>query len=90
MAQSKPLLETVVSCLSWFECVRSTLVCRGAAHAILVSQSVRCNLRNLSSADLIKRHEEPEEFGGYFIINGNDSPVLPHCGAEHVTFTVSF
>lgn len=24
----------------------------------------------MSSADLVKRHEEPEEFGGYFIING--------------------
>ncbi|KZT29445.1 beta and beta-prime subunits of DNA dependent RNA-polymerase [Neolentinus lepideus HHB14362 ss-1] len=35
-------------------------------------RSVRCNLRGLSSADLVNRHEEPEEFGGYFIINGNE------------------
>ncbi|EPQ58941.1 beta and beta-prime subunits of DNA dependent RNA-polymerase [Gloeophyllum trabeum ATCC 11539] len=35
-------------------------------------RSVRCNLRGLSSADLVKKHEEPEEFGGYFIINGNE------------------
>ena len=35
-------------------------------------QSVRCNLRSLSSAELVRRHEEPEEFGGYFIINGNE------------------
>ena len=33
---------------------------------------MRCNLRNLSSAELVKRHEEPEEFGGYFVINGNE------------------
>lgn len=26
----------------------------------------------MSSADLVKHHEEPEEFGGYFIINGNE------------------
>ena len=35
-------------------------------------QSVRCNLRSLSSAELVNRHEEPEEFGGYFVINGNE------------------
>jgi len=26
----------------------------------------------MSSADLVRHHEEPEEFGGYFIINGNE------------------
>jgi DNA-directed RNA polymerase I subunit RPA2 len=26
----------------------------------------------MSSAELVARHEEPEEFGGYFIINGNE------------------
>jgi len=26
----------------------------------------------MSSADLVKKHEEPEEFGGYFVINGNE------------------
>ena len=36
------------------------------------SQSVRCNLRSMSSAELVAHHEEPEEFGGYFIINGNE------------------
>ncbi|PCH40776.1 beta and beta-prime subunits of DNA dependent RNA-polymerase [Wolfiporia cocos MD-104 SS10] len=35
-------------------------------------RSARCNLRGMSSAELVKRHEEPEEFGGYFIINGNE------------------
>lgn len=37
-----------------------------------ISQSVRCNLRSMSSAELVQRHEEPEEFGGYFIVNGNE------------------
>lgn len=35
-------------------------------------RSVRCNLRGMSSAELVQHHEEPEEFGGYFIINGNE------------------
>src|ERR1700722_330973 len=35
-------------------------------------QSVRCNLRTMSSSELVRRHEEPEEFGGYFIVNGNE------------------
>jgi DNA-directed RNA polymerase I subunit RPA2 len=26
----------------------------------------------MSSAQLVQRHEEPEEFGGYFIVNGNE------------------
>ncbi|KAI0082549.1 beta and beta-prime subunits of DNA dependent RNA-polymerase [Panus rudis PR-1116 ss-1] len=38
----------------------------------IMVRSVRCNLRDMSSADLVKHHEEPEEFGGYFIINGNE------------------
>ncbi|EAU84409.2 DNA-directed RNA polymerase I polypeptide 2 [Coprinopsis cinerea okayama7 len=38
----------------------------------IMVRSVRCNLRTLSSAELVQRHEEPEEFGGYFVINGNE------------------
>jgi DNA-directed RNA polymerase I subunit RPA2 len=38
----------------------------------MILQSVRCNLRSMSSAELVAHHEEPEEFGGYFVINGNE------------------
>ncbi|KAL0070101.1 hypothetical protein AAF712_002588 [Marasmius tenuissimus] len=38
----------------------------------IMVRSVRCNLRGMSSSELVRRHEEPEEFGGYFIINGNE------------------
>ncbi|CAL1700117.1 unnamed protein product [Somion occarium] len=38
----------------------------------IMVRSVRCNLRGMSSAELVKHHEEPEEFGGYFVINGNE------------------
>ncbi|WFD30693.1 DNA-directed RNA polymerase [Malassezia sp. CBS 17886] len=34
--------------------------------------SNRCNLRGMSSAELVARHEEPNEMGGYFVINGNE------------------
>ncbi|KAJ3010105.1 hypothetical protein HKX48_007581 [Thoreauomyces humboldtii] len=33
-------------------------------------RSVRCNLDGKSPRDLIKHHEDSEEFGGYFISNG--------------------
>ncbi|KAK7696148.1 hypothetical protein QCA50_000799 [Cerrena zonata] len=38
----------------------------------IMVRSARCNLRDMPSAELVKHHEEPEEFGGYFIINGNE------------------
>ena len=39
---------------------------------MVMLQSNRCNLKNLSAADLVAHKEEAEEFGGYFIINGNE------------------
>ena len=38
-------------------------------------QSAACNLANLSPEELIKRGEEPEEMGGYFIVNGNEKVI---------------
>ncbi|KAH8092458.1 beta and beta-prime subunits of DNA dependent RNA-polymerase [Cristinia sonorae] len=38
----------------------------------IMVRSVRCNLKGMASAELVRHHEEPEEFGGYFIINGNE------------------
>ncbi|KAH9977824.1 beta and beta-prime subunits of DNA dependent RNA-polymerase [Lactifluus volemus] len=38
----------------------------------IMVRSVRCNLRSMPSAGLVRHHEEPEEFGGYFIVNGNE------------------
>lgn len=35
-------------------------------------QSNRCNLRDLPPAGLVAKHEEAEEWGGYFVINGNE------------------
>ena len=34
--------------------------------------SNRCHLRGMTSEELVAKHEEPNEMGGYFIINGNE------------------
>ena len=36
------------------------------------SQSMRCNIRDLPSSQLVKHGEESTSFGGYFIVNGNE------------------
>ncbi|KZT42967.1 beta and beta-prime subunits of DNA dependent RNA-polymerase [Sistotremastrum suecicum HHB10207 ss-3] len=38
----------------------------------IMVRSKRCNIKETPSAELVQRHEEPEEFGGYFIVNGNE------------------
>jgi DNA-directed RNA polymerase I subunit RPA2 len=50
----------------------STHPCRVRGDVEAFQKSVRCNLRSMSSNDLVRHNEEPEEFGGYFIINGNE------------------
>ncbi|KAJ2007555.1 hypothetical protein GGI04_001477 [Coemansia thaxteri] len=35
-------------------------------------RSNRCTLQNMGPAELIRHHEEAEEMGGYFVINGNE------------------
>ena len=35
-------------------------------------RSIRCNLRDMSAADMVKHGEESSSFGGYFIVNGNE------------------
>lgn len=51
------------------------------------AQSNRCNIRGLTSRQLVDKKEEPNELGGYFIINGNERLIrfliLPR--SNHVT-----
>ena len=35
-------------------------------------RSTHCHLHNLNEEQLVKRHEDMAELGGYFIINGNE------------------
>lgn len=41
-------------------------------HIPIMIKSNRCNLEKLSRSELIKKKEDSEEFGGYFIMNGNE------------------
>lgn len=38
----------------------------------IMIKSNRCNLKGLSSAALVGKHEESSSWGGYFIVNGNE------------------
>ncbi|SCV68372.1 BQ2448_493 [Microbotryum intermedium] len=38
----------------------------------MMVKSTRCNLKGLAPAGMVEHHEEAEEMGGYFIINGNE------------------
>ncbi|WAQ90697.1 hypothetical protein PtA15_13A96 [Puccinia triticina] len=38
----------------------------------IMVKSEKCNLKQMSPAKLVSHHEESEEMGGYFIVNGNE------------------
>ncbi|KAJ1880468.1 hypothetical protein LPJ57_002233 [Coemansia sp. RSA 486] len=41
----------------------------------IMVRSNRCNLQGMGPSDLVRAHEEPDEMGGYFIVNGNEKVV---------------
>jgi len=45
-------------------------VTKDIAHVPIMIKSKNCSLANLSPKQLVDKHEESEEWGGYFIING--------------------
>ena len=45
---------------------------RSLGNLPIMVRSGKCNLRGLSSAQMVQRSEEAEEMGGYFIVNGNE------------------
>ena len=69
MIRCRPKLVIVGLFLSWFAYVVGFAVITNLSHFF---QSVRCNIKGFSSAELVEKHEEPEEFGGYFVVNGNE------------------
>ncbi|MBW0462799.1 hypothetical protein O181_002514 [Austropuccinia psidii MF-1] len=38
----------------------------------IMVKSEKCNIKHMSPAKLISHHEESEEMGGYFLVNGNE------------------
>ena len=62
--------------------VEDTLVSSFTRHvgmAPIMVQSDMCNLQGLSPAQLVKRKEDHNEMGGYFVINGNEKVVRLGC-----------
>jgi DNA-directed RNA polymerase I subunit RPA2 len=45
-------------------------VCLGEIPVMV--KSSYCHLNNLSEEDLVRKHEDMAEMGGYFLINGNE------------------
>ncbi|KAJ2037752.1 hypothetical protein H4S04_002683 [Coemansia sp. S16] len=45
---------------------------RALGHLPVMVRSNRCTLQGMGPAELIRHHEEAEEMGGYFVINGNE------------------
>jgi DNA-directed RNA polymerase I subunit RPA2 len=41
-------------------------------HVPIMVKSSHCRLANLCPQELVRHHEEAEEMGGYFIVNGNE------------------
>ena len=54
----------------------------------IMLKSRRCNLYNMSSEDLIKSGEDPDELGGYFIINGTAKILINMEDLAHNRFIV--
>jgi len=52
----------------WCEELFLSLVCLSCAGVRV--QSNRCNLYNASPRKLVERHEDAEDMGGYFVVNG--------------------
>eukprot|EP00731_Ephydatia_muelleri_P007732 Em0004g70a len=50
-------------------------ISRCIGHVPIMVKSNRCRLAHLSPRELVLRHEEAEEMGGYFIINGKEKIV---------------
>lgn len=59
--------------LSWsVNNLQQDVVNKTAGEVPIMVKSQACNLAGLSPKELVQRGEESEEFGGYFVINGNE------------------
>lgn len=48
------------------------IVSRTSGNVPIMVKSEKCHLRRMAPAELVRHHEEAQEMGGYFIINGNE------------------
>ncbi|OMJ24511.1 putative DNA-directed RNA polymerase I subunit RPA2 [Smittium culicis] len=45
---------------------------KSLGYAPIMVKSNRCNLEGMGPKDMIKHHEDAEDFGGYFVVNGGE------------------
>ena len=51
------------------------VITRTVGQVPIMVKSERCYLHGATPAEMIQRHEEAEEMGGYFIVNGNEKVI---------------
>ena len=68
------LLKLLVRSPLWSRLVNVELliILHQLNHHLPFIQSKNCRLYGLSPKELVKHHEEVQEWGGYFIVNGNE------------------
>lgn len=69
ISYTAPLYGTIVRKIDQEAEERSTLY---LGDIPIMIRSNNCHLNGLSEEDLVKKHEDMGEMGGYFIINGNE------------------
>ncbi|XP_003739764.1 DNA-directed RNA polymerase I subunit RPA2 [Galendromus occidentalis] len=56
----------------WLNGLKQEPITRSCGEIPIMVKSRKCNLHGMSPDQLIERGEELEEFGGYFVVNGNE------------------
>lgn len=56
----------------WMNGIKQEPIKRTCGEIPIMVKSLKCNLYGLDPEQLVERGEEMEEFGGYFVVNGNE------------------
>lgn len=74
MVQYSPYDINLETCRSWYIVIITLDIVYLPNFFFLKPQvgSHRCNYGDMKPAALVKRHEDANHFGGYFIVNGNE------------------
>ncbi|TNN33626.1 DNA-directed RNA polymerase I subunit RPA2 [Liparis tanakae] len=66
----------IVADVSWsINGVPKGIIKQSLGQVPIMVKSKMCNLQGMSPTELVKHHEEAEEMGGYFIVNGNEKVI---------------
>uniref|UniRef100_A0A8C3AZX3 DNA-directed RNA polymerase subunit beta n=1 Tax=Cyclopterus lumpus TaxID=8103 RepID=A0A8C3AZX3_CYCLU len=66
----------IVADVSWsINGVPKGIIKQSLGQVPIMVKSKMCNLHGMSPRELVKHHEESEEMGGYFIVNGNEKVI---------------